>query len=183
MTTICALREPGRGVWIASDSMATNNETKILGVEKWIVREPWAIGFAGDARTGHLAAHNADAILDNPTSAWQVSNRIREVLRADGYSHDGSDYGAQNYGQSMIIAHYSGVWRVDCCFSATALQDGQFWADGSGRRYALGAAHALMATAGVAAETVIRSAVAAAIKYDSGSGGEIFAHFIADKRE
>ena len=45
-------------------------------------------------------------------------------------------------------------------------------AEGSGSDYAKGAAHALWAAAGMTGEEVVEAAINAAIRYDSGCGGD-----------
>lgn len=176
MTTICAVQSPGHGVWIGSDTAAVNCYTSLYGIEKWIVREPWGVGVAGNMRTINIIQAHADGILHAPHGAWTVANRIRDLLHDDSWRLESDNEGGPaEFGQQMIIAHPGGVWSIDPGFGVVEIPDGEFWADGSGRAYALGAAHACD---GQPADKV-HAALAAALRYDSSSGGEPFVRVIS----
>jgi len=149
--------------------MANNGGTKMYGVPKWFIRGSWAIGHAGDARTYALIAANADDILADLNGAFDFTYRMREVLDKDGYNTD-TDEGPKSYGQNMILAHTSGVWSICTAFSIIEIPDGELWADGAGRAYALGAGYAVTGNA----DHRIRAAINASIRYCDGCGGEVW---------
>lgn len=185
MTTICAVRVPGAGVFIGADSQAVNCGTKMPGVRKWIVREPWAVAVAGDMRAINVVARDADTILENPAGAMTVADRVRQALRDDGFVPEGcNDGGAQNLAQQMIIAHPGGVWSLGAGFDVVEVPDRMLWADGSGRGFAIGAGYALMPGADTVddVEQVVRRALEAAAAFDNHTGGELFVQFIAERR-
>lgn len=190
MTTICAVRVPGAGVFIGADSLAVNCGTKMTGVRKWIVREPWAVGIAGDMRAINVVARDADAIFDpvgagGPPGAMTVADRIRHALREDGFVPEGgSDGGAQNLVQQMIIAHPGGLWSIGAGFDLVDIPDRMLWADGSGRAFAIGAGRVLMpaSTTEQEVEETVRQAVEVAMQFDNHTGGEVFVQFIAERR-
>lgn len=171
MTVTCALASPARhAIWIGADTLVTNCGTRMTGAVKWALAGGWAVGLAGDRRAYDAVARNAAAIFAGDGSVFDVAYALREVLRADGFSRC-DDECAENLGQQMILAGPLGVFALDGAFSAVAVTPGELWADGSGRAYALGAAHAL-GDCRAEPEAVVRAAIEAAVRYDPCSGGE-----------
>lgn len=180
MTTICAMYDPEGGVWIGSDSMASNCGTVMRGVEKWIVRAPWAVGIAGDMRAINLVNREAEKIFADDPAVMTLVDRIRDVLRYDEFgSIDDNDGGAKNFGQQMILARPGGIWSVGAGFDVVPIPVGELWADGSGRGFALGAGEALRGR-GLPRGSVMRRALEAALRYDKNSGGEIFLQLVTE---
>lgn len=184
MTIICAMREPGRGVWIGGDTLAINCDTKQYGVKKWIVSEPWAVGVAGQLHAINLLEAHKDALLNDLAGAWDLAGRIRHLMGEEGYS-PGQDQegrgGSPSFGSCFIFAHPGGVWAIGPDFSIIEVQDGELWADGSGRAYALGAGYALNSDANP--EERVRAALDAAMRYSDSCGGEPFVHLIEARNQ
>lgn len=168
MTVIVACRDGGT-VWIGSDTQANNADTVVGPVEKWIIRKPWAVGVAGNWRTLNVLQANADDLFDGLAGAYDFTCRARGLLERDGFNAE-QNVGPKEWGQEMILAHPGGVWSVCNSFSIVEVPEGQVWADGSGRAYALGASFACKGSA----KERVRTAVKAAIRYSSACGGEVF---------
>lgn len=179
MTTICAMREPSVGVWIGADSMVCNTCTRQYGAMKWILSEPWAIGVAGDLRVINLLEARKDSLLAEPPGAWTLLQRVRDAMLGDGIDPRsmGDEPGVRNFGSDFIFAHPGGVWSASGEHSLVEIADGELWADGSGRGFALGAGY-LAARNGESPEACVRSALDAALRYDVHTGGETFVRLI-----
>ena len=169
MTIIVAVRDAHKQeTWIASDTMATQGDTLMYGASKWVVRKPWAAAIAGDYRAMNVLAAHADDIMSGLSGAYDFTLRMRGALIDDGFNSDQED-GPKGYGTDFILAHPGGVWAISQAFSIVEIPDNEVWADGSGRAYGLGAAHACNGSP----KQKVQAAVKAAIRYSDGCGGEV----------
>lgn len=168
MTVIAAIKA-GKSTWIGSDTLAVNNGTKFCTGPKWRIANGWAVGAAGDLRTHNLIAVYLGDLTGGLVGAFDFTQRMRGLLERDGYNTD-KEEGPAAWGQQIILAHKGGVWSIGTCFSIVEIPEGELWADGSGRAYALGAGHVAKGTS----KQRIASAIEAAMRYDSGCGGEVF---------
>lgn len=101
--------------------------------------------------------------------SWiKFNNRLKDLFAEDGFNTDTAK-GPKDYGQAIILANNSGIWMIGPCFEMVTIPPGELCAEGCGLEYAFGAGAALQ---GGDAETVVRKAVEAAIRYDDGCGGE-----------
>ena len=180
MTVICALHHDGE-TWIGADSrvMLSGGTPLPTVAQKWRVDHTGrrAVGASGDGRTVMLIREAS--IFSRTTTASDVANFLRDLVRDDGYAGKASDdRGAIGYGSTFIYADATGVWDIDSEFAAWRIEDGRLWARGSGMDYALGADFVMRA--GNLREfsehpgTRIGMAVKAAIENDAGCGGEPF---------
>ena len=173
MTVLAAMHcSHSRSTWLASDTASSSGDLRLLVGPKWIVRGPWALGVAGHLRTMNLFEHHADSLFADLQGAYDFSQKARDLLRADGYVSAKEDTGPLEFGQALMLAHATGVWTVGSDFSFSPIPADTFWAEGSGRDLAIGAAHALNAASiAVPAREVVRLAVEAALAYDFLCGG------------
>lgn len=170
MTIICAMHDSqAECTWIGSDSLVTDGRTMAPHMPvKWAVGNGWAVGIAGDLRTVNVFKHYADKLFKDLKSPFEFTLRVRKIFDDEGYeTADGS--GAKNYAQDLILANSKGVWAICSMLSVVDIPSMELWADGSGQRFALGAAGALGSTS---PENCVRKAIEMAIRYDAGCGGE-----------
>ena len=173
MTIICAMHDPdAKCTWIGSDGQCNDTGTIFTGVKKWAAGEFWAVAAAGNLRTVNLLIRHSDALFLNLESPFEFSCRARDLLRDDDYNTD-KDEGPKSFRQHMILANYEGVWSIGPTFEVMEFGPGQFCADGSGYRLALGAAHVALGK-GISAEETLRLAIDAAKRYDDHCGGLTF---------
>lgn len=171
MTIIVALHDPkAKCTWIGADRLisAGGPLMSLYHSEKWSRYGDWAAGMAGNFRTNVLVQNNAEGLFSDLSGEFEFTNRLKALFIEDGYSTD-TDEGPKSYGGSAILVNASGVWSIGPCFEVQAITPSELYAEGSGRKYAFGAATALQ---GGDAETIVRKAVEAAIRYDPYCGGE-----------
>ena len=172
MTIICALHDPEtRSTWIGSDRRAVDNGTKVDVGPKWTLSDGWAVGHAGNLRAANLLQANADDLFHDLDGPLTFTNRVRSILEADGFNKDSAE-GPGCWGQQMILATADSVWSIGITLEFYVIEAGEFWADGSGRSFALGAAFAHHGDA----EHKVHAALMAAITYETGCGGEPWIH-------
>lgn len=177
MSVIVGLRTSNGETWIGSDTLACADAMKITVGPKWVVRAPWAVGVAGHLRTMNVVDAHADKLLHDLASAYEFSDRLRDLLKSDGFHENGEAQGPLVFGQTTMLAHPTGLWALGGDFSLVRIADNELWAEGSGRELALGAGYAAQVTCmKQAPEETVRLAIAAAIHFDVGSGGEIWIH-------
>ena len=171
MSVICALKSDD-GVWIGADSRVTSNGN-IAPVEyqKWRRTAEgiwWGI-------SGHLRLSSIVGDLPGVKTVGDFAAAIRNAVKYDGWSADDGKHGLP----------------PDFCFDVIAVVDGEvyeiggggsviyygwsFCAQGSGYEYAYGAAFALDE---IEPEVIIRTAIEAACRYDSGCGEPIFMELV-----
>lgn len=167
MTVIAAISN-GTRTCIGSDTIAVNNGTVMHNGPKWIVAEDlaWAVGHAGCKRTFTLLSQAGSTLFAGCSNEQHMVDRLREIMLGDNYNTD-SYKGPKCFGEQFIIASPSRVWSVSTCLGLLTIPNGELWADGSGRAYALGAGnfgghHDHMAR--------LHAALEAAIRYDDGCG-------------
>lgn len=174
MTTICAVHVPGDGTWVGADTRACYGESWVLGpAKKWFGAHGWAVGQAGDLRCANLIEHAVSDIFHKCDDPLTVCDRIRKLLKDNDFNKD-DEPGPPTYEQGMIICAPKscgrGIWTLGSDFGFVAIAEGELCAEGSGREFAVGAAHATAA----GGREKVEAALAAAITYDRGSGGEPF---------
>jgi hypothetical protein len=116
-------------------------------------------------------------LLHDLASAYEFSGRLRDLLKSDGFHENGEAQGPLVFGQTTMLAHPTGLWALGGDFSFVRIAENELWAEGSGRELALGAGYAAQASGMEEAPgEVVRLAIAAAIHFDVGSGGEVWIH-------
>lgn len=185
MTVICAIHDRGE-TWIGSDTQAliAAYRPEISG-PKWVSLNGVAVAAAGDLRTLNIIQEHPDRLLGDLLGPFAFVERLRALLAEFGY--DAKPYGdterAPNFGTSLLFADETQVCDICPEFSVAEAMPGSMAARGSGQDYALGVFFALYAAGILTGEGpahVLRQAIAAAIKYDTGCGGEPWAQRLGD---
>lgn len=167
MTTIIAVRDGAR-TWIGSDTLACSGKTKIPVGHKWVISDGWAAGIAGSRRTFTLCQHEAAALFKHLEGPFEFTQRFRDLLTENDYDLSPADGRANpQTGQDVLLANPGGLWMVLGDLSVTPVE---YWCEGSGRAYGLGAMHAMRDVHD--AQSVLRAGLEAGMAYDAGSGGE-----------
>ena len=174
MTIICAVHEPGVGTWIGSDTAAFRDGTRRLDCgQKWTIRGTRAMGSSGSHVISNIIEDQADSLLAvSDETPFQLAQRLRKMLIDFGFSI--KPYEGEN-GQLrawVVFATESGVWHFTTDGGVYGIGAGHFCADGSGERYAHGAAHACCGSA----PGMVNAALSAAIALCDGCGGIPFIH-------
>ena len=172
MTIIAALHDAERGeTWIGSDTHSHAFGVRRDCGPKWIAADGWAIGVAGDLRTINILRERRSQIFSGLSSPFEMTERLRSLLPEFGYDIKAADSEAPpTSGQDFLLAHASGIWTIGQCFAVNDVSP--FFADGTGFRLSLGAMHALYNAGEEDPAKILRAALAAAIQYDTGCGGE-----------
>ena len=171
MTIACALKTD-TGVWIGADSRLTMRSGFVLPVEsnKWMPLHSglwWA--FSGHTRVESVVAKLP--LVDTPE---EFQEAVRAAVKEDGWNSDADKGETVDYAYDLLL-----VTPERVCFShgsgSFADFGDAFCAIGSGREYAYGAAFALR---GMDPEVIVRTAVEAAIAFDTSCGGAVSVEFI-----
>lgn len=185
MTVIAAIHEQGE-TWIGSDTQAliAAYRPEITGA-KWVSVDDVAVAVAGDLRTLNIIQEHPDRLLGDLSGPFAFVERLRVLLAEFGY--DAKPYQdtdrTPNFGGPLLFADKTRVCDICPEFSVVEAVPGSMVARGSGQDYALGVFFALSAArilAGDGPAHVLRQAIAAAIKYDTGCGGEPWIHRLGD---
>lgn len=177
--TVCVALTDGTKTFVASDTLWHEPGRVSTHEPKWILREPYAIGFAGNQPTFQLLMHGhgelTRALTDDPrASAW----RFREsfVSFAARWGIVGSNRnGVLEFDCSIILASKSYVIEFDGSLGYTVARNNEFVAIGSGMAHARGAYFALRNVVGNPAELVKLCAAAAVSDPDvSDCRGEVW---------
>lgn len=175
MTIICALNWNGEtvvggntGYTLAHDSVVSE------GAAPWIFFQDWALGFTGSMLALNVCRTGFQKIQSPLDSERDVVTEIGKILTDYDIGHKPEGEATWSYGIWCILAHKDGeVWDLDESLCLGRIPQGMFWARGSGERYALGAARAIMTLEpkGKCGD-VVRRSVEAAIFNDLFSPGE-----------
>jgi ATP-dependent protease HslVU (ClpYQ) peptidase subunit len=174
MSVIAALCSTRTGTaWIGSDTMACSGTLRQDSGPKWVIRRPWAVGVAGHLRTINVISESADELLGNLSSPHDFAQRVRDLLRADGYREVKDDeVGPLQFGQMLMLARPDKSWTIGADFSVLELPADRLWAEGSGRDLVLGAAFGLQCTGMKHSDSeIVERALEAAILWDVSCGG------------
>lgn len=172
MTTIVAVRDGAR-TWIGSDTLAVRDGIGVDCGPKWVRFGSWAVGVSGDLRAISICAKHAKRLMDDLAGAFNFTERLEALLRE--YSFDLSpvpDEATPNVAQDMILACPSTAWIIGPCLSIIECPD--YWAEGSGGRFALGSMKAMERFRHMKSEDMARIAIETAMQYDTGTGGDIW---------
>lgn len=175
MTITVALHQPGVGTWIGSDRRTCLGGQVADFTPKWTVAPCGrkAIAYAGPGRGIHLV-QEFQARLFGARDPYDVAARLRQLIQEDGWTPSTEAGDPSHYGGSAIYAQDDGVWYIACDFVVIPIPPGRLWADGSGRDYAQGAAHALTILGTTDGGALVRTAIEAACANDRYCGGAPF---------
>lgn len=191
MSTVVVARK-GNTLAIASDSLVTFGETRLppgyeANDKMFEVQGSW-VGAVGT--TAHmpvlrqaLAALPADELKLCSRDALfdtflQLHPKLKDRFFLNTKEHDSDPYESSQF--SILIANVHGIFGVESY--REVFEFDRFWAIGSGRRFALGAMHAVYDRARTAAE-IAEAGVAAGCEFDTSSGGPVRLHTFKFKKK
>ncbi len=172
-----------RSTWIGSDTLACSGSLRLPFGPKWVVRRPWAIGIAGHLRTVNLVDRHAGELMNQVSGPYELADRLRDLLKRDGFREGTEERGPMEFGQTLLLAHCNGVWTLGTDFSTVAVPSDQLWAEGSGRDLAIGAAHVLAHVIPQEPAEIVRRAIETAIDLDIGCGGHAWVFELTAENE
>jgi ATP-dependent protease HslVU (ClpYQ) peptidase subunit len=180
MSIIAALHHAGRGsTWIGSDTLVCSGSLKLPFGPKWVVRRPWAIGIAGHLRAVNVVDRYAAELTNQVSGPYELADRLRDLLKRDGFREGAEERGPLEFGQTLLLAHADGVWTLGSDFSTVAAPPDQLWAEGSGRDLAIGAAYILTSMRQLEPAEIVRRAIETAVAFDVGCGGHAWVFDLA----
>jgi ATP-dependent HslUV protease, peptidase subunit HslV len=172
----------GGTVAIASDSLVTFGETRLPpgyeANEKMFVVGGTTVGAVGT--TAHvpvlrqslaallpddLMLHSRDALFE---TFVKLHPKLKEHFFLNTKENDSDPYESSQF--SILLANVHGIFAVESYREVFEFE--RFWAIGSGRRFALGAMHAVYAKARTADE-VAQAGVLAGCEFDTCSAGPV----------
>jgi ATP-dependent protease HslVU (ClpYQ) peptidase subunit len=181
LSTLVVARK-GTQLAIASDSLVTFGETRLpqgyeANAKMFSVGGSW-IGAVGS--TAHmpvlrrsLGALPADELQLGSRDAifetfLRLHPRLKDTYFLNSKEHDSDPYESSQF--SILIANAQGIFGVESYREVFEFE--RFWAIGSGRRFALGAMHAVYARA-KSARDVAEAGVLAGCEFDTSSSGPV----------
>lgn len=181
MSTVAVARM-GAQVAIASDSLVTFGETRLpQGYEANAKMFEVAGSYVGAVgTTAHmpvlqqaLAALPADELrLDSRDGIFETFRRLHPLLKERFFLNtregDSDPYESSQF--TIVIANRHGIFGVESYREVFEFE--RFWAIGSGRRFALGAMHAVYDKAKTARE-VAAAGVSAGCEFDTNSAAPV----------
>lgn len=143
MSIVCAIREPGKGVWMGADSQTTANHMyDVAPLDKWVVNGKWALGVAGDVRALNILHAHKKHVLKATQTPFKIANSIKSSMESlDVPGKQSGDGGGNLFPLGMILTNGKKIWSVGGDLSMIELPT--FCADGSGEALARGAFYAL----------------------------------------
>jgi len=181
MSTVVVARKGGM-VAIAADSLVTFGETRLpAGYEAndkmFVLAGSW-IGAVGSSahlpvRRQALAAVPADdLLLDSRQGLFDTFLQLHPLLKDRFFmntkENESDPYESSQF--SILVANVHGIFGVESYREVFEFQ--RFWAIGSGRRFALGAMHAVYDRAKTARE-VAAAGVSAGCEFDTSSAAPV----------
>lgn len=175
MTTIAALNWHGDTV-IGSNTGYTVAHDAVIshGMAPWIIFQDWALGFTGSMLALNVCRNKLEKLETTLVSEREVVTEIGKVLGEYDIGHKPED--SWSFGIWCILVNRDGrIWDIDESLCLGPIPQNYFWSRGSGERYALGAAKAIMdLQPDGRCEDVVRRSVEAATFNDIYSPGEAF---------
>jgi ATP-dependent protease HslVU (ClpYQ) peptidase subunit len=190
MTTIVGIQGDGYAVLCTDSRIAVVDENGSInpittlgyGMSKVAQNGPYLIGAAGDVRAINILHH----AFTPPTPPANLKGKrldafmtvkfipaLRECLEKQGYSYFDKDSNfTASFASTIITVIHSTIYVIDGDYAWASDAQG-LYAIGSGSPYALGALHVLAPKRKPVistAKTIAIKALAAAAKYDSGTG-------------
>ena len=181
MSTVVVARVGGT-LAIASDSLVTFGETRLpVGYEandKLFMIDGSLIGAVGSVahlpvlRQALAALAPEERRLHTREGLFETFVRLHPKLKDRFFlntkEHDSDPYESSQF--SILVANRHGIFGVESYREVFEFE--RFWAIGSGRRFALGAMHAVHAKAKTARE-VAEAGVLAGCEFDTSSAGPV----------
>jgi ATP-dependent HslUV protease, peptidase subunit HslV len=191
VSTVVVARKGGM-VAIASDSLVTYGDTRLPpGYEANDKMFPVADSMIGAVGSiAHMAVLRRalaeltleERQLDSRDGLFDTFLRLHPKLKDRFFlntkEHDSDPYESSQF--SILIANVNGIFGVESYREVFEYQ--RFWAAGSGRRFALGAMHAVYDKAKTARE-IAEAGVMAGCEFDTSSAGPVRIHTYKLKRQ
>ncbi len=167
---------------IASDSLVTFGETrlppgyeanqKMFAVGQSMVGAVGSVAHLQVLRQALGAIAQADLKLDSRDALFDTFVKLHPQLKDKFFlntkENDSDPYESSQF--SIVIANSAGIFGVESYREVFEFE--RFWAIGSGRRFALGAMHAVWDRAKSARE-VVQAGVLAGCEFDTSSAGPV----------
>jgi ATP-dependent protease HslVU (ClpYQ) peptidase subunit len=122
-----------------------------------------------------LKLHSRDELFE---TFLRLHPKLKEHFFLNTKEHDSDPYESSQF--SILIANVHGIFGVESY--REVFEFDRFWAIGSGRRFALGAMHAVFDKTKTAAE-VARAGVLAGCEFDTSSAGPVRLHTFKSKKK
>jgi ATP-dependent HslUV protease, peptidase subunit HslV len=184
MSTVVVARKGG-SVAIASDSLVTFGETRLphgyeanakifevggsfVGAVGSTAHFPVLRQALGAMTKAELQLQSRDAIFDTFVT---LHPKLKDRFFMNTKEHDSDPYESSQF--SILIANAHGVFGVESYREVFEFE--RFWAIGSGRRFALGAMHALYERAKTARD-IAEAGVLAGCEFDTSSAAPVRLH-------
>ena len=191
MSTVVVARKGGT-VAIASDSLVTFGEMRLPhGYEandKLFKMDGSVIGTVGSVahfavlQSALAALQPEQRRLDSREGLFEtflgLHPKLKERFFLNTKEHDSDPYESSQF--AILIANVHGIFGVESYREVFEYQ--RFWAAGSGRRFALGAMHAVYDRAKTARE-IAEAGVLAGCEFDTSSAGPVRVHTYRLKRQ
>lgn len=187
MSTVAAAIKDGY-LCIASETQTSYGNIRLAGS---IIENPskiykWGasyIGFVGNVSMmmvliDLIETSTKDPDLSSPSKIFKFFKRLHPKLKKDYFvqAKEDDDDPVESSRFHVLIANKHGLFGLDPMREVTQYKE--FWAIGSGIRFALGAMSAVSEMDDFDAEKVARAGVKAGVTFDMYSGGEILSHKI-----
>ncbi len=189
MSTVVVARK-GDTLAIASDSLVTFGETRlpegyeantkmfniggsIIGAVGSIAHLPVLRRALGSLAPGEMNLDSRDGIFD---TFLRLHPQLKERFFLNIKEQDSDPYESSQF--SIVIANRFGIFGVESYREVFEFE--RFWAIGSGRRFALGAMHALYDRA-KSARDVVQAGVLAGCEFDTSSAAPVRLHTLKRK--
>ena len=171
MTVVCVRRDLETGAFLlGSNSRTTVGDTVVpADLSKWQVFGEWALAFSGNGVPTEALERRRGKFPGDTEDPHEVSGFVAKALRrleVGRNRDDGRDY--QTSG--LMVRRGVAAFDVDANLTVERLNEGAFWARGSGMDYALGAAH-FATRQGLPPRAVVEAALAAALTLDAACPG------------
>jgi ATP-dependent HslUV protease subunit HslV len=191
VSTVVVARK-GNSLAIASDALVTFGETRlpdgyeantklfkvgdsIVGTVGTIAHLPVLQQALGSLAPEQRQLHTRQGIFETFVG---LHPKLKERFFLNTKEQDSDPYESSQF--SILIANRSGIFGVESYREVFEFQ--RFWAIGSGRRFALGAMHAVFGRAKTAAE-VARAGVLAGCEFDTSSAAPVRLHTLTLKKD
>jgi ATP-dependent protease HslVU (ClpYQ) peptidase subunit len=177
MSIIAAISK-NKKVYIGSNTGYTLANDSVInhGIPPWIFVQDWAIGFTGSMLALNVCRSELKSLKKKIQNEGEFVTEIGKILTEYDIGSKDSGEPTWSFGIWCILAHKSGkVWDIDESLCLGPIPQEKFWARGSGEKYALGAARALMSGTGeMLPEAIVKAAIDSAIFNDLYCPGDVF---------
>jgi hypothetical protein len=177
MSVIVSFSKNGK-VFIGSNTGYTLANDSVInhGIPPWIFFQDWAIGITGSMLALNVCRSELHSLTKKIQNEGEFVTEIGKILTQYDIGSKDSGEPTWSFGIWSILAHKNGkVWDMDESLCLGPIPEGTFWARGSGEKYALGAARALMNWENKdSPESIVSAAVESAIFNDLYCPGEVF---------